>query len=530
MAPAKISARKPIKKSFLQDISSKYLTVDFVKSLVFDPARLQWISLPILFAELVLNVFIVSRVNYTEIDWVAYMQQVDTFLNGTLDYSQLKGEEKFLPENSFMLLKFFIREHSFLFIGSTGPLVYPAAHVYIYTFFYFITSRGKNIRFAQFIFIALYLLTLWLVLRLYSKSRRIPPYVVVLSVFTSYRIHSIYSLRLFNDPIAMLLLYAALNLFMDRKWHIGSFMFSVAVGVKMNILLFSPAILMLYIINLGYLQTIIQLAICGITQILIGLPFLLTYPFAYIKGSFDFGRVFEHKWTVNYRFLPREIFESKPFHLSLLIIHVLLLFTVLKPCIIFFKNYARLRILQKQFQPQIAAENREIEELVRQKMKRPKPKVPEQDDELSEEQQKFIKSFEKGMKDKFRNTKSEPEPAVEEDPKKIKIHFDQCVQLALLPIFLTNFIGVICARSLHYQFYVWYFHSLPYLSWFTDYHSSFKILLLFLIEFCWNQYPSTIFSSVLLHFCHITLLVGVIRKLYRETRLAREASAAAKNN
>ena len=28
----------------------------------------------------------------TEIDWVAYMQEVEGFLNGTYDYGQLKGD------------------------------------------------------------------------------------------------------------------------------------------------------------------------------------------------------------------------------------------------------------------------------------------------------------------------------------------------------------------------------------------------------------------------------------------------------
>jgi alpha-1,3-mannosyltransferase len=413
-----------------------------------------------------------------------------------------------------------------LFLGETGPLVYPAFHVYFYTLFYFVTSRGSNIRLAQFLFIGIYLVTLWLVLRLFTKSRKIPPYVVVLSVFTSYRIHSIYSLRLFNDPIAMMLLFGALNLFMDRRWNLGSFVFSLAVGTKMNILLFAPAILMLYITSLGFVQTIVQLAICGFTQLIIGAPFLLTHPISYFLGAFNFGRIFEHKWTVNYRFLSKEFFESKPFHLSLLAVHLLLLVVIAKPCYIFFKNYARLRTLQKQFQPQLEAENREIEEAVRRKMKRMKQKV-EEEEEMTEEQKKFLKAFEKGMKDQYGAPTAPPAPAEEEDPQKVEIHFDQCVQLALLPIFLTNFIGVICARSLHYQFYVWYFHTLPYLSWFTDFHTSFKILILFLIEFCWNQYPSTIFSSILLHVCHAALLVGVVRKIYRETRLAREAVNAA---
>lgn len=369
-------------------------------------------------------------------------------------------------------------------------------------------------------------MVLFQVLRLYSKSRRIPPYLVVLSVFTSYRIHSIYSLRLFNDPIAVLLLYAALNLFLDRRWTLGSILFSLGVGVKMNILLYAPAILLLYITSLGFVKTICQLSVCAVTQLIIGAPFLLTYPIAYLKGSFDFGRVFEHKWTVNYRFLSRELFEDATFHKALLVVHLLILISIAKPCFLFFKNYARLRTLQAHFQPQIAAENRAVEELAKQKGKRAKAKAEEETEPMSEEQKQFLKSFEKGLEGKFGSASPQlkPKEAEDEDPKKVDIHFDQCVQLVLLPIFLTNFVGVVCARSLHYQFYVWYFHSLPYLSWFTDFHTSFKILILFLIEFCWNQYPSTDFSSFLLHACHLILLAGVVKKLYRETRLARQAT------
>lgn len=308
---------------------------------------------------------------------------------------------------------------------------------------------------------------------------------------------------------------------MDRKWTAGSIIFSLAVGIKMNILLFAPAILMLYLSCLGYMKTFIQLSICAAVQLIIGAPFLLTYPYAYIKGSFDLGRVFEHKWTVNYRFLDRALFENKSFHIGLLVLHVILLAVVAKPCYLFFKNYARLRTLQKQFEPQIAAENREIEALVRQKMKRAKKKAENKEEEMTPEQKKFVESFERGLQNQFGEQKAKEE---EEDPKKVEVHFDQCVQLALLPIFLINFIGVACSRSLHYQFYIWYFHSLPYLSWFTDYHTSFKILILFLIEFCWNQYPSTIFSSVLLNACHIILLFGVVRKLYKEVSLASQAT------
>ncbi|KAH9513441.1 Lethal(2)neighbour of tid protein [Bulinus truncatus] len=65
------------------------------------------------------------------------------------------------------------------------------------------------------------------------------------------------------------------------------------------------------------------------------------------------------------------------------------------------------------------------------------------------------------------------------------------------------------SRSLHYQFYVWYFHSLHYLVWCTPYPNVLRILLLGVIEFCWNTYPSTVLSSSLLHVSHLFILVGL---------------------
>ncbi|XP_055609026.1 lethal(2)neighbour of tid protein 2 [Uranotaenia lowii] len=491
--------RSQLKSLNWSRIRKEYLTVEFVKSLIFDPARLPLVSWLILAAELVLNVFVVNNVAYTEIDWKAYMQECEGFLNGTTNYGLLKGD--------------------------TGPLVYPAGFVYIYSALYLITSHGTNIRLAQYIFIGIYLAQMALVLRLYSKSRKLPPYVLVLTTFTSYRIHSIYVLRLFNDPIAILFLYLALNAYIDNRWTTGSIFLSLGVSVKMNVLLFAPAILLLFITNLGWWKTFIQLTICGTIQLLLGAPFLLTYPWEYLKGSFDLGRVFEHKWTVNYRFLERDLFESKLFHLALLGIHVILLIAFTSPTFKYFQNYCRLRQLELMLAPQIAAKNREVEqELKRPKNAKAKPTKPPKEENLSKEQEKFLESFEKGIK-KMANKESSngtaPPPKQEEDiqpaqPSKFSIHFDRATQLALLPIFLCNFIGIVCSRSLHYQFYVWYFHSLPYLTWFTEYTTSLKFLLLLLLEFAWNTYPSTNVSSLILHTCHIILLVGIGKKMFRK--------------
>jgi len=55
----------------------------------------------------------------TEIDWIAYMQEVSGYLNGETNYLNLKGD--------------------------TGPLVYPAGFLYIFSGLYYLTEKGNNI-------------------------------------------------------------------------------------------------------------------------------------------------------------------------------------------------------------------------------------------------------------------------------------------------------------------------------------------------------------------------------------------------
>lgn len=84
----------------------------------------------------------------TEIDWTAYMEQVQLFLDGERDYTKIEG--------------------------GTGPLVYPAAHVYIYTGLYYLTNYGKDILLAQQLFAGLYLVNLAVVMSCYWKAKVSP--------------------------------------------------------------------------------------------------------------------------------------------------------------------------------------------------------------------------------------------------------------------------------------------------------------------------------------------------------------------
>lgn len=386
----------------------KYASKQILLNFMFNPGFTWVIALILLVAEVFLNVWIIEKIKYTEIDWQAYMQEVEGVLNGTLDYSLLKGD--------------------------TGPLVYPAGFVYIFSGLYHLTSQGSNIRLAQYIFAVFYILTLALVFRLYCKSRKVPPYVLVLMCFCSYRIHSIYALRLFNDPVAMIFLYSALNFFCEGWWTTGSLLFSLGVSVKMNVLLFAPALLHAYLVSLGVLGTMLQLFVCAAVQVLLGAPFLLTNPMAYMKGAFDLGRVFLFEWTVNWKLIPEEIFVNWQFHMTLLALHLLVLAVF---------AYAHWNRCLRNFRP-------------------------------------LRKS---GL-------------AV------------SC-QLLLLPMFCSNLIGIALSRSLHYQFYVWYYHSLPYLAWSTPLPTVYKLLVLGVLELAWNTFPATWWSSALLHLCHFALLVGV---------------------
>ena len=135
----------------------------------------------------------------TEIDWVAYMQEVSSVIEGERDYSKIRGQ--------------------------TGPLVYPAGFVWIFCILRWLTDDGSNVPRAQLIFAGIYLLTQAVVLTLYVRTKLTPWWALIL-LMLSKRIHSLYVLRLFNDGVSMLLLSHSLccrtDLFTAIKQHYHS--------------------------------------------------------------------------------------------------------------------------------------------------------------------------------------------------------------------------------------------------------------------------------------------------------------------
>lgn len=125
---------------------------------------------------------------------------------------------------------------------------YPAGFVYLFGALYYMTDRGTNILRAQYIFAGFYWIMLALVAYIYTRTKKVystsnhpcrnnaidsiltvtfaiheqcPPIVLLVMSLTSYRIHSVFVLRLFNDPLAMMILYASIVCFIRDRWAFG---------------------------------------------------------------------------------------------------------------------------------------------------------------------------------------------------------------------------------------------------------------------------------------------------------------------
>ncbi|CAM9586182.1 unnamed protein product [Heterosigma akashiwo] len=377
------------------------------------------------------GLLIIKKIAYTEIDWVAYMQEVSGFLSGERNYYNLRGD--------------------------TGPLVYPAGFVYIYSALYYITDEGQNIELAQYIFLGVYLALVAVVMGCYIKCGGIPTWALGLLVLSK-RVHSIFMLRCFNDGIAMLLVYISIFFFSSNKWRFGSVFFSLAVSVKMNILLFAPGLLLLFLQSQGVLGTIICLSICAGIQVLLGLPFLLTYPVAYLHRSFELGRVFMYKWTVNFKFLNEETFVSKSLSVYLLLLMVMAIASFANKWLSSVKSnsiFCSSIIINSSTASTVCS------------------------------QLTFLVCSTYIFKD---------------GPSKLDPYY------TTLTLFTSNFIGIVFARTLHYQFYCWYFHTLPLLAWHGRLPLVLKLAAVASVEWAFNVFPATPASSLVLQLSHVLLL------------------------
>jgi alpha-1,3-mannosyltransferase len=423
--------------------------------------RVGWIVLLIALCDLFLMAAIAQRFPYTEIDWKAYMEQVEqAFVRGETDYRHIRG--------------------------CTGPLVYPAGFLWFYYFLYRLTDAGKKRSNAQAVFVLLHALGIALTNAAFylaaqdakdlqkvseegSKKRKQPLLrrsslgwiTACVVAMGSRRVASIYVLRLFNDGLEAVLAQASVLLFVMARSHrtahppwsrivdaVACLIYSMAVSVKMNALLYAPAVLVLLWeahglpSALGYV-----IGVCGLWQVAIGWRYLRAHPWSYLSKAFDLGRVFELRWSVSFACLPEWIFVHPFLSWTLLLLHGAML-------VVFGYRAGVPQWLQQ-----------------RQRQHR-KPVI------------------------------------------------DACRAAVLL--WTSNLIGIAFARTLHYQFLAWMWWSLPFLAIFDWMQQggccrlsddltalSWRLVPVLLVEVVFNVYPPRCLTSLMLHIAHGLLLYRI---------------------
>mmetsp|Transcript_126109 Transcript_126109/g.251830 ORF Transcript_126109/g.251830 Transcript_126109/m.251830 type:complete len:421 (+) Transcript_126109:86-1348(+) len=322
-----------------------------------------WWAVTAWLCDMILTLLIIRRVPFTNIDWEAYMMEVDCVLRGEFDYSKISGP--------------------------TGPIAYPAGFCWFYGALRWLELPVPS---TQLLFGALYLAMLAVVFAVY-RAAEAPGWLLMLCVLSK-RVHSIFCLRLFNDGVSQLFLYLSL-LFLLRQRHLSSALtFSLAISIKMQPLLYCPAIGLCFVLAGGWSHALQMIVAIAAVQLAVALPFLWTNPMAYLGRAFGGPGDLQHVWSVNWRMIPEAIFADQVFAIGLHLSHVVLL--------VWFAHH------------------------------------------------RWIPGG--WLSQSLRHWTTQK-------------HLDAKTTICVW--FACNFVGVACLRTMHFQFLVWYFHSVPFLAWFA---------------------------------------------------------------
>lgn len=248
-------------------------------------------------------------------------------------------------------------------------------------------------------------------------------------------------LRCFNDGIAALCLWAALFCFQRRQWTLGMLAYAWGLGTKMSLLLSLPAVGVVLLYGRGFRGALRLALVLLQIQFAIAIPFLAVNPWGYLGRAFELSRQFFFRWTVNWRFVGEEVFLSKPFALGLLSVHAGLLLL-----------FATTRWLRP-------AGVTSVSSLV-----------------------SFVTPF---LQFSSPFTESEEET----------LSRAASPQFVLTTVLTANLVGLLTARSLHYQFYAYLAWTTPYLLWRSGVNPVVQYVLWAAQEWAWNVFPSTPVSS-----------------------------------
>ena len=240
----------------------------------------------LLLLDLLLSCFIIRKISFTNIDFEAYMEEVEPVLaRGETNYSNLNA--------------------------GTGPIAYPAGFVYVYAVISFVTNGGKTLWIAQGIFLMFQMVTDWVLAQLYILGEA-PLWTLGLALFSK-RVHSIFLLRLFNDALAAGIGYASLLLLLQDRQILACAALSFAVSVKIGPLLYWAPFGLRLVLQGGWSRAVPKVVFMLGIQILLAIPFLVKDAGSYARRAFGGPGDLQQVWSVNWKFVPAEVFYHKWF-------------------------------------------------------------------------------------------------------------------------------------------------------------------------------------------------------------------------
>ena len=216
----------------------------------------------------------------------------------------------------------------------------------------------------------------------------------------------------------------------------------------MSILLAAPGVGIVLLQALPGKKTLNMAMLMAQVQVLIAIPFISVNTRSYLSRAFQLTRQFLFKWTVNWRFVGEELFLSQWFAITLLSMNILVL------ALFTFTRWTR-----------------------------PSGMTP-----LG-----LAKTLLKPLQPKMQQ----------------KISVGVSPDFIMTSILTSLVTGLLCARSLHYQFYAYIAWSTPFLLWKSGMPGPFIVATWAVQELAWNIYPSTDMSSMVVVGSLIMQVFGV---------------------
>ena len=252
--------------------------------------------------DLWMSVIVIAVSECHNIDLEAYAEQSAIYLKHTNDYSKL--------------------------IGDTGPIQYPAASLYLYSFFNWLwdfqITKDRMMR----VHVILDMIRMWLIVKVYKRAfsgRKQAKMFTFMLLFVSAKYKYVGVTRHFNDCFMVVFCLAAILVWQHQHLILSAVLFAIAINIKMSALLMIPGYLLTVAFNAGLLRALMTLAFIAALQIVIGLEFILVNKEAYFSMSYNMDRVFMKVEQVNFQWMTEDFMQSQLFCDLLLGLHLLFL-------------------------------------------------------------------------------------------------------------------------------------------------------------------------------------------------------------